>query len=45
MQKIIQCVQTPEEFAIVEQNLQPYTPPLLLNDCSFAPLIHALEHF
>ncbi|KAL8284285.1 hypothetical protein RQP46_005034 [Phenoliferia psychrophenolica] len=32
VQKIISCVQTPEEFAIVEQNLQPYTPPLLLND-------------
>ncbi|KAM0755367.1 hypothetical protein T439DRAFT_320058 [Meredithblackwellia eburnea MCA 4105] len=32
VQKIIQCVQTDLEFAIVEQNLQPYTPPLLLND-------------
>ncbi|GAA5965788.1 hypothetical protein JCM21900_004990 [Sporobolomyces salmonicolor] len=32
VQKIIQCVQDEDEFAIIEQNLQPYTPPLLLND-------------
>jgi protein JSN1 len=30
-QKIIECVQTPEEVAIVAQNLRPYGPPLLLD--------------
>ncbi|OBZ75619.1 Pumilio domain-containing protein C56F2.08c [Grifola frondosa] len=30
-QKIIECVQTPEEVAIVTQNLRPYVPPLLLD--------------
>ncbi|GAA6062356.1 hypothetical protein JCM10212_005698 [Sporobolomyces blumeae] len=32
VQKIIQCAQDDEEYAIIEQNLQPYTPPLLLNE-------------
>ncbi|SGZ22408.1 BQ5605_C022g09484 [Microbotryum silenes-dioicae] len=32
VQKIVQCVQEPEEMAIIQQNLAPYTPPLLLND-------------
>ncbi|KZT03494.1 uncharacterized protein LAESUDRAFT_659487 [Laetiporus sulphureus 93-53] len=30
-QKIIECVQTPEEVAIVTQNIRPYVPPLLLD--------------
>ncbi|KAI6150817.1 hypothetical protein BKA82DRAFT_4120127 [Pisolithus tinctorius] len=30
-QKIIECVQTPEEIALVVQNLRPYAPPLLLD--------------
>ncbi|EMD38583.1 hypothetical protein CERSUDRAFT_113767 [Gelatoporia subvermispora B] len=30
-QKIIECVQTPEEVALVTQSLRPYVPPLLLD--------------
>ncbi|PSS35513.1 hypothetical protein PHLCEN_2v1538 [Hermanssonia centrifuga] len=30
-QKIIECVQTPEEVALITQNLRPYVPPLLLD--------------
>ncbi|KAF8590547.1 hypothetical protein K439DRAFT_1627813 [Ramaria rubella] len=30
-QKIIECVSTPEELALIAQNLRPYTPPLLLD--------------
>lgn len=30
-QKIIECISTPEELALVAQNLRPYTPPLLLD--------------
>ncbi|KAI0049693.1 hypothetical protein FA95DRAFT_1604162 [Auriscalpium vulgare] len=30
-QKIIECVQTPEEVALITQNLRPYAPPLLLD--------------
>ena len=30
-QKIIECVQTPEEVQLVTQNLRPYVPPLLLD--------------
>ena len=30
-QKIIECVQSPEEVALVTQNLRPYVPPLLLD--------------
>lgn len=30
-QKIIECVATPEEIALVAQNLRPYAPPLLLD--------------
>ena len=30
-QKIIECVQTPEEVTLVTQNLRPYVPPLLLD--------------
>ncbi|KAA1471339.1 hypothetical protein DENSPDRAFT_106828 [Dentipellis sp. KUC8613] len=30
-QKIIECVQTPEEVALIAQNLRPYAPPLLLD--------------
>jgi protein JSN1 len=30
-QKIIECVQTPEEIALVAQHLRAYTPPLLLD--------------
>lgn len=30
-QKIIECVQTPEEVALIAQNLRAYTPPLLLD--------------
>ncbi|KAF7304684.1 hypothetical protein MKEN_01182500 [Mycena kentingensis (nom. inval.)] len=30
-QKIIECVQNPEEVALVAQNLRAYTPPLLLD--------------
>ena len=30
-QKIIECVQTPEEVALIAQNLRPFTPPLLLD--------------
>ncbi|GAA5938472.1 hypothetical protein JCM3775_000901 [Rhodotorula graminis] len=32
VQKIIQCAEDDDEFAIIEQSLAPYTPPLLLND-------------
>ncbi|GAA5885492.1 hypothetical protein JCM6882_009642 [Rhodosporidiobolus microsporus] len=32
VQKIIQCAQDEDEYALIEQNLRPYTPPLLLND-------------
>ncbi|GAA6056427.1 hypothetical protein JCM3770_000697 [Rhodotorula araucariae] len=32
VQKIIQCAADDDEFAIIEQSLAPYTPPLLLND-------------
>ncbi|BGP37989.1 hypothetical protein JCM10449v2_001916 [Rhodotorula kratochvilovae] len=32
VQKIIQCATDDDEFAIIEQSLAPYTPPLLLND-------------
>lgn len=30
-QKIIECVQSPEEIAMIAQNLRPYAPPLLLD--------------
>ncbi|KAF8633732.1 hypothetical protein AX17_004388 [Amanita inopinata Kibby_2008] len=30
-QKIIECVNTPEEVALIAQNLRPYAPPLLLD--------------
>ncbi|KAI5123302.1 hypothetical protein M0805_009323 [Coniferiporia weirii] len=30
-QKIIECVQTPEEVALIAQNLRAFTPPLLLD--------------
>jgi len=30
-QKVIECVATPEEVAIIAQHLRPYTPPLLLD--------------
>lgn len=30
-QKIIECVQTPEEVALIAQNLRAYAPPLLLD--------------
>ncbi|KAM5539048.1 hypothetical protein V8D89_007271 [Ganoderma adspersum] len=30
-QKIIECVQTPDEVALVTANLRPYVPPLLLD--------------
>jgi protein JSN1 len=30
-QKIIDCVATPDEIALVCQNLRPYTPPLFLD--------------
>ncbi|EJD05984.1 uncharacterized protein FOMMEDRAFT_119427 [Fomitiporia mediterranea MF3/22] len=30
-QKIIECVQTPEEMSLVAQNLRPFAPPLLLD--------------
>ncbi|KAG9318433.1 hypothetical protein JVU11DRAFT_524 [Chiua virens] len=30
-QKIIECVQTPEEVALIVQNLRAYAPPLLLD--------------
>ncbi|KAI0062381.1 hypothetical protein BV25DRAFT_680875 [Artomyces pyxidatus] len=30
-QKIIECVQTPEEVNMIAQNLRPYAPPLLLD--------------
>lgn len=30
-QKIIECVQSPEEVALVTQNIRPYVPPLLLD--------------
>ncbi|KAI0340520.1 hypothetical protein BDW22DRAFT_1333919 [Trametopsis cervina] len=30
-QKIIECVSTPEEVALVTQNIRPYVPPLLLD--------------
>ena len=29
-QKVIECVMTPEEVALIAQHLRPYTPPLLL---------------
>ncbi|GAA6008981.1 hypothetical protein JCM10207_004054 [Rhodosporidiobolus poonsookiae] len=32
VQKVIQCAEDEDEFAVIEQNLGPYTPPLLLND-------------
>jgi protein JSN1 len=32
VQKIIQCAEDEDEFALIEQSLAPYTPPLLLND-------------
>jgi len=34
VQKIIQCAEDDDEFAVIEQSLAPYTPPLLLNDCA-----------
>ncbi|VDB91448.1 unnamed protein product [Peniophora sp. CBMAI 1063] len=30
-QKIIECVQTPDEVALIAANLRPYAPPLLLD--------------
>ncbi|KAF8921514.1 hypothetical protein CPB85DRAFT_1248015 [Mucidula mucida] len=30
-QKIIECVQSPEEIGLIAQNLRPYAPPLLLD--------------
>ena len=30
-QKVIECIATSEEVALVAQNLRPYTPPLLLD--------------
>ncbi|KAK2460526.1 hypothetical protein APHAL10511_006996 [Amanita phalloides] len=30
-QKIIECVNTPEEISLIAQNLRPYAPPLLLD--------------
>lgn len=30
-QKIIECVSTPEELALIAQSLRPYAPPLLLD--------------
>ena len=30
-EKIIECVQSPDEVALVTQNLRPYVPPLLLD--------------
>jgi protein JSN1 len=30
-QKIIECVQSPDEVALIAQNLRPYAPPLLLD--------------
>ena len=30
-QKIIECVQTPEEINLIAQHLRPYAPPLLLD--------------
>lgn len=30
-QKIIECVQSPDEVALITQNLRPYVPPLLLD--------------
>ena len=30
-QKIIECVQSPEEVALIAQNLRAYAPPLLLD--------------
>ncbi|KAI0262864.1 hypothetical protein BC834DRAFT_939187 [Gloeopeniophorella convolvens] len=30
-QKIIECVQTPEEIGLIAQHLRPYSPPLLLD--------------
>lgn len=35
VQKIIQCVQEQDEFDLIQRNLQPYTPALLLNDCQY----------
>ncbi|KAJ7752038.1 hypothetical protein B0H16DRAFT_1547184 [Mycena metata] len=32
-QKIIECVQSPEEVALIAQNLRAYAPPLLLDQC------------
>jgi hypothetical protein len=34
VQKIIQCAVDEDEYSLIEQNLAPYTPPLLLNDCT-----------
>jgi len=44
VQKIIQCAEDDDEFALIEQSLTPYTPPLLLNDCASicsAPFLQA----
>ena len=30
-QKIIECVQSPDEVALIVQNLRAYAPPLLLD--------------
>ena len=30
-QKIIECVQTPEEINLIAQHMRPYAPPLLLD--------------
>ncbi|BGP53866.1 hypothetical protein JCM8202v2_001438 [Rhodotorula sphaerocarpa] len=32
VQKIIQCAEDEDEFALIQESLAPYTPPLLLND-------------
>ncbi|BGO97711.1 Protein JSN1 [Rhodotorula toruloides] len=32
VQKVIQCAQDEDEYALIQQSLTPYTPPLLLND-------------
>ncbi|KAG0694141.1 hypothetical protein DFH29DRAFT_1035258 [Suillus ampliporus] len=33
LQKIIECVQTPEEVGLIVQNFRAYAPPLLLDQC------------
>lgn len=43
MQKIIQCATDEDEYSIIEQNLAPYTPPLLLNDCESFLFLFCLE--